>query len=112
MQNRWINEGQQTQIPHATYGDPMGNSRFSDRWIEDGSYLRFKTLTVSYEVPVNWIFLSGFTVWASANNLWTATKYLGADPEFSISNSILYQGIDAGLLSQGRSYFVGLKLNL
>jgi TonB-linked SusC/RagA family outer membrane protein len=112
MQNRWVSEGQQTLIPRSVYGDPMGNSRFSDRWIEDGSYLRFKTLTVAYEVPINWIFLSGFTVWASANNVWTYTKYLGSDPEFSISNSILYQGIDAGMLSQGKSYFVGLKLNL
>jgi TonB-linked SusC/RagA family outer membrane protein len=112
MQNRWISEGQQTSVPRMTYDDPMGNNRFSDRWIEDGSYLRFKTLTLAYEVPVNWIFLSGFTVWASANNLWTYSKYLGADPEFSISNSILYQGIDAGLLSQGRSYFIGLKLSL
>jgi TonB-linked SusC/RagA family outer membrane protein len=112
MQNRWVNEGQQTQIPRLSYLDPLGNSRFSDRWIEDGSYLRFKTLSIAYEVPINWIFLSGFTIWASANNLWTATKYLGTDPESSVSNSILYQGIDAGLLSQGRSYFVGLKLNL
>ena len=112
MQNRWINEGQQTSIPKALYGDPMGNSRFSDRWIEDGSYLRFKTLTVSYDVPVKSIYLSGFTIWASAVNLCTFTKYLGPDPEFSISNSILYQGIDAGQLSQGRGYFMGLKLNL
>jgi TonB-linked SusC/RagA family outer membrane protein len=112
MQNRWFNEEQQTDIPRAAYGDPMGNSRFSDRWIEDGSYLRLKTLSLSYEAPVNSIFLSGFTVWISANNLWTTTKYLGVDPEFSAGNSILYQGIDAGMLAQGRSYFVGLKLNL
>jgi TonB-linked SusC/RagA family outer membrane protein len=112
MQNRWVSEGQRTSIPQSAYGDPMGNSRFSDRWIEDGSYLRLKSLSVAYTIPVNWIFLSGFTIWASANNLWTYSKYLGADPEFSISNSILYQGIDAGLLSQGRSYFIGLKLNL
>jgi TonB-linked SusC/RagA family outer membrane protein len=112
MQNRWFNEGQHTDIPRSEFGDPMGNSRFSDRWIEDGSYLRLKTISLSYEVPVNSIFLSGFTLWIAANNLWTATKYLGADPEFSVSNSILYQGIDAGMLAQGRSYFVGLKLNL
>ncbi|KAA6302764.1 MAG: TonB-dependent receptor SusC [Candidatus Ordinivivax streblomastigis] len=112
MQNRWMSEGQQTSIPKSSYSDPLGNSRFSNRWIEDGSYLRFKTLSVAYEVPVKWIFLSGFTIWASADNLWTYSKYLGVDPEFSINNSILYQGIDAGLLSQGRSYFIGLKLNL
>lgn len=112
MQNRWVNEGQHTLVPRVVYGDPMGNSRFSDRWIEDGSYLRFKTLSVSYDVPLNWMFLSGFTIWASANNLWTSTKYLGGDPEQSVNNSVLYQGIDTGLLSQGRSYFIGLKLNL
>lgn len=112
LQNRWVSEGQQTSIPKIAYSDPLGNGRFSDRWIEDGSYIRLKSLSIAYEVPLNWMFLSGFTIWASANNLWTYTKYLGNDPEFSVSNSILYQGIDAGLLSQGRSYFIGLKLNL
>lgn len=112
LQNRWVNEGQNTSIPKSSLNDVMGNSRFSDRWIEDGSYLRFKTLIFSYEVPVNTLFLKGVTVWMSANNLYTFTKYLGVDPEFSINNTVLYQGIDAGLLSQGRSYFVGLKLSL
>ena len=90
----------------------MGNSRFSDRWIEDGSYFRLKTLSLSYDIPVNSSFLQGITVWASANNLWTATKYLGSDPEFSNSGAVLYQGVDSGLLSQGRSYYLGVKLNL
>lgn len=112
LKSRWISEGQNTSFPKSSYGDMMGNNRFSDRWIEDGSYLRFKTLSVEYAVPVNSLFLSGFTVWASANNLFTLTKYLGADPECSIGNSVLYQGIDAGLLAQGKSFFVGLKLNL
>ena len=112
LQNRWVSEGQQTSIPRSSFGDVMGNNSFSDRWIEDGSYLRLKSLTLSYDVPVKSTFLSGFTIWASANNLLTFTKYLGADPEFSIGNSVLYQGIDAGLLPQGRSCFVGLKLNL
>ncbi len=112
MLNRWVTEGQRTQMPKNSYFDPMGNSRFSDRWIEDGSFLRFKTLTISYDVPINWIFLSGFTVWASANNLWTYTHYLGSDPEVSVSNNVYYQGIDAGWLPQSRSYFIGLKLNL
>lgn len=110
--NRWVSEGQKTSIPKSSYGDVMANGRFSDRWIEDGSYLRFKTLTLAYDVPVNFVFLSGFTISASVNNLLTFTKYLGVDPEFSVSNSVLYQGIDAGLLPQGKSFFVGLKLNL
>ncbi|HEY6913681.1 MAG TPA: SusC/RagA family TonB-linked outer membrane protein [Paludibacter sp.] len=112
LQNRWVNEGQVTSIPQSSYGDPMGNSRFSDRWIEDGSYLRFKSLTLSYDVAIKSTAISGLTIWGSVNNLFTFTKYLGVDPEFSISNSVTYQGIDAGLLPQGRSCFVGLKLNL
>ena len=90
----------------------MGNSRFSDRWIEDGSYLRLKNVTVSYTLPLNLTYLKGLTVWAAGGNLFTVTKYLGADPEFSSSNNILYQGIDRGLLGQGRTFTLGLKINL
>jgi hypothetical protein len=90
----------------------MGNSRFSDRWIEDGSYLRLKSLTLSYKLPINNTYIQGITIWGQANNLLTFTKYLGADPEFSMSNSVLSQGIDRGLLSQGRNFHVGVKINL
>lgn len=109
---RWTKEGQTTDVPRATVGDPMGNARFSDRWIEDGSYLKLKTLRLSYHCPLNLSWMQGFTVWAAANNLFTVTRYLGADPEVSSSNSPLYQGIDRGLLGHGRSYVLGLKIEL
>lgn len=110
----WRYEGQQTDYPRLAYGDPMGNNRFSDRWIEDGSYLRLKTLNISYKVPVpgSWTWLQGLTIWAQANNLLTFTKYLGSDPEFSIGNGVLYQGIDCGNIAQGRSFQCGVKINL
>lgn len=110
----WRYEGQQTDYPRLAYGDPMGNNRFSDRWIEDGSYLRLKTLNLSYKVPVpgSWTWLQGLTIWAQANNLLTFTKYLGSDPEFSIGNGVLYQGIDCGNIAQGRSFQCGVKINL
>lgn len=112
MLNRWTIDGQNTTMPRAVYGDPMGNSRFSDRWIEDGSYLRLKTVQLSYDIPVvsNW--LQGVTVWCAAENLLTLTKYLGNDPEFSVNNNVLYQGVDAGLVSQSRSFHLGVKVNL
>ena len=111
---RWRYEGQQATLPRAVYGDPKGNNRFSDRWIEDGSYLRLKTLNLSYRVPVpgTWTWLQGLTVWAEAQNLLTLTKYLGSDPEFSAGNSAFYQGIDTGAIAQGRSFMAGLKINL
>ena len=110
--NRWQAEGDVTDMPRAMYGDPKGNNRFSDRWIEDGSYLRLKDITLSYNVPVSAAWLQGLTVWCAGTNLLTLTKYLGSDPEFSFSNNVLYQGIDNGLLGQSRSFQVGVKINL
>lgn len=112
MVNRWTYEGQVTDIPKVTWDDPVGNSRFSDRWIEDASYLRLKSITLSYELPLNNPFIHGLTFWGQANNVFTLTKYLGADPEFSLSNSVLEQGIDRGLLANSRNFMFGIKINL
>ena len=112
MTNRWRYEGQQTDIPRIAYEDPQGNSRFSDRWIEDGSYLRLKTVRLSYKVPVNLSWLQGLSFWAEANNVFTLTHYLGSDPEFSVANKVLYQGIDAGNVALGRTFTFGMRINL
>ena len=112
MLHRWTYEGQNTDIPHATYGDQMGNSRFSDRWIEDGSYLRLKNVTLSYDIPISNTYLQGITIWAAGSNLFTLTRYLGSDPEFAQSNAVLGQGIDRGLLSLGRNFSLGVKIKL
>ena len=110
--NRWKTEGDVTDMPRATYGDPKGNNRFSDRWIEDGSYIRLKDLKLSYRVPVSASWLQGLTIWCAGSNLLTLTNYLGSDPEFSFSNNVLYQGIDNGMLGQSRSFHLGIKVNL
>lgn len=108
----WSVEGQHTDIPRLVYNDPMGNSRFSDRWIEDGSYLKLKNVMLTYKLPIMNEYIQGITVWASANNLFTLTKYLGPDPEVSCGNAVLMQGIDAGFLPSGRSFHLGVKINL
>lgn len=112
MNRAWMAEGQNTDIPRAEYKDPRGNSRFSDRWIEDGSYLKLKNVTVCYKLPITNEYIQGISVWAAANNLFTVTKYLGNDPEVTCSNNALFQGIDAGYLSSGRSFWLGVKVNL
>ena len=112
LNRRWMTEGQVTDIPKVVYGDPMGNSRFSDRWIEDGSYLKLKTVTLGYNVPIQNEYIQGISVWVAANNLYTFTKYLGNDPEITAGNSVLVQGIDAGYLNAGRSFTLGVKINL
>ena len=112
MVRRWQVEGQVTDIPQITFQDPMGNSRFSNRWIEDGSYLRLKSVTLSYDLPMNNEYLQGLQFWIQANNVFTWTKYLGTDPEFSMTSSVLGQGIDVGQLSQSRSIVAGIKIKL
>ena len=112
MAQRWTTEGQQTSIPRISYADPMGNSRFSDRWIEDGSYLRLRQVTLAYTLPITSTYLQGITIWGSAANLFTLTRYLGSDPDCTLSGSALAQGIDRGLLSSARSFSLGVKVNL
>ena len=112
MLAHWTTEGQTTDIPRISYGDPMGNARFSDRWIEDGSYLRLSNVTLSYSIPINNTYLQGITFWAAAYNLFTLTPYLGCDPDCGVSGSALLQGIDRGLLSSSRSLALGVKINL
>lgn len=112
LTGRWQVEGQVTDVPKITFQDPMGNSRFSDRWIEDGSYLRLKSVTLSYRLPLRSQFLQGLQFWIQGNNLFTATKYLGSDPECTVTSSVLGQGIDAGRIGQSRSIIAGVKIEL
>ncbi|SHF85329.1 TonB-linked outer membrane protein, SusC/RagA family [Bacteroides luti] len=112
VQNRWKYEGQNTNIPKAVFGDPMGNSRFSDRWIEDGSYLKLKNVQLSYDLPVKSGLFTGITIYAAAENLLTITNYKGYDPEICASTNPLGAGIDAFTTPQVRTFYVGLKIGL
>ncbi|KJD31627.1 membrane protein [Tamlana nanhaiensis] len=112
VNNRWVAEGQVTDVPRATWGDPLGNSDFSSRWIEDGSFLRFKTLMISYDIDVDFNTVKYIKVYATGNNLFTVTDYLGYDPEFSATSSIFGQGTDVGLMPQFTSFQLGLRLGL
>ena len=112
MNRRWQAEGQVTDMPRITFQDPMGNARFSDRWIEDGSYLRLKTVTLSYTLPLKSEYIQGLQFWVQGNNLLTFSRYLGSDPEFSMTTAVIGQGIDLGQLPQSRSIVAGVKINL
>lgn len=103
---RWMSDGQVTTVPRAVYGDPMNNSRFSDRWVEDASYLRMKELMVSYKFNL----FAGTTVFVAAENLFTSTDYLGLDPETMYSYDSSLRGFDYGKIAHPRSVKVGFKL--
>jgi TonB-linked SusC/RagA family outer membrane protein len=109
---RWQYEGHQTSVPKATWADPMGNTAFSDRWIEDGSYLRLKNLTLAYDVKKKVMGLSAIKVFATATNLFTLTKYLGYDPEFSYSQDLVNQGVDYANMPVSKQFMMGVKIGL
>lgn len=106
VSTRWTMDGQVTDMPKATYGDPMANSRFSDRWIEDASYLKLKEVMISYKLDL----LNGVTVYLSGENLFTVTKYLGLDPEFMYSYNPMLQGFDYAKIAHPRRIKFGFKI--
>jgi TonB-linked SusC/RagA family outer membrane protein len=110
--NRWRYEGDVSDFPKAVYNDPMDNARFSDRWIEDGSYIRLKSVVLSYDLNLKWKLIQNCIVFASGENLLTLTKYKGLDPEFSLGQNPLYYGIDACVVPQPRTLSIGIKLAL
>lgn len=110
--NRWKVDGQVTDVPKAALNDPMGNSRFSDRWIEDGSYFRLRTLSLAYNVPLKTKALKYAKIYATGNNLFVLTKYMGYDPEFNATGSIYTQGVDTTVEPQVRSFQLGVRVGL
>lgn len=106
---RWEGPGTSNTIPRAIFNDPNQNTRPSTRYIEDGSYLRIKTLTLGYTLPYQWtnkIKFSSIRVYLSCMNLYTFTKYSGFDPEVPVN------GIDYSVYPVTRTLSLGVNLNL
>lgn len=115
--NAWTPDATNTDVPRAVNGDPNQNSRTSNRFVEDGSYMRIKSLNIGYTLPEG--FLSTFAggairqlrIYASFQNLLTITNYTGYDPEIGARNeNSLVQGIDYGQYPQPRTIMGGLQL--
>ncbi|MCF8345806.1 MAG: SusC/RagA family TonB-linked outer membrane protein [Bacteroidales bacterium] len=110
--NRWQSEGDVTSVPRALWNDPIGNSDFSSRWIEDGSHIRLKSLTLRYSIPGNFLVFKNADFYVTAINLFTLDRYLGYDPEFSYSYDPMMQGIDYGQMPQSRRFVAGIRFGL
>lgn len=112
--NRWREQGDVTTYPRPIRNDPLGNeyNRVSDRWIEDGSYLRLKTVSLSYNVPtsiVRKLNIRRLKAYVTADNLITWTRYTAYDPDVS-SYSGLQLGVDDGSYPQSRTFIFGLNV--
>jgi TonB-linked SusC/RagA family outer membrane protein len=113
--DRWTAQGDQTDVPRASLGDPSGNSRMSSRWVEDGSYIRLKTLTLSYtlsKATVDKTFLRSLTVYVSGHNLLTWGTFQGYDPEFSTNTDVMNAGLYYAGIPQTRMYMAGIRFGL
>ena len=101
-------------IPRAIANDPNDNNRISDRYIEDGSYLRIKNITLGYTIPAHItrkLLIENMRVYTNIQNLYTFTKYTGYDPEIgaSTSNANVY-GLDNRRYPSPQNYTVGLNI--
>lgn len=106
--DRWTGEGTSNFMPRAVYGDPNQNCRVSDRFIENGSYLRVKNIMLAYSFPsrmLQKIHVHGLRLSLICENVATISKYSGFDPEVSIN------GIDQSRYPIPRTYSVGLNIN-
>jgi hypothetical protein len=101
-------------VPRAVWGDPNNNRRTSDRWVEDGSFMRLKNVVLSYGLPSNVVSrlkINSLRVFVQGQNLITRTNYSGFDPEvstFSITNTA--PGTDFLTFPQARTITFGLNV--
>ncbi|WP_198045131.1 SusC/RagA family TonB-linked outer membrane protein [Spirosoma montaniterrae] len=115
----WTPQNTNTDIPRATLSDPANNRRSSSFYVEDGSYLRLRSMQLGYTIPntlVKSLQLGGARVYVQGQNLLTFTRYTGYDPEIGRGGSptqaagLFGAGVDVGIYPQARSVFAGIDI--
>ncbi len=110
---RWRKEGDVTSVPRAMHGKNSAyNSLVSDRYVEDGSYLRMSYAQLSYAIKkkyLTWIGLNRISMYASINNPFVITKYSGVDPD--IAQGGYDPAIDRAQTPRSRSYTLGITVD-
>lgn len=113
--NAWTPENMETNIPRAVIDDPNQNARTSDRFLEDGSYLRLKTLQIGYSITNSFlesIKVQNARIYASADNIFTITDYSGYNPDIGRGGSVLDRGVDFGHIAYplSRTLMIGMDI--
>jgi hypothetical protein len=109
-----VNLAENPTLPRFSNGDGAGNARMSDRWIEDGSYLRIQNISLAYNLPKAWLSKAGIQrakIYFNAQNVWTFTKYSGYDPEIgSFNQSAGFSNVDCGRYPSPRVFTLGANI--
>lgn len=114
-ENRWTGPGSTNEYPRAIYSLHSHNSKNSTRYLEDGSYIRLRSMTLSYTFPQNLIRrigLKGLRVYAQGDNLLLFSRYSGWDPEVSKNMDPQFFGVDLYGVPQPRTFNFGINLSL
>jgi TonB-linked SusC/RagA family outer membrane protein len=113
--NFWTPANTNTNVPRPVIGDPNGNGRNSDRFIQSASYARIQTAQLGYSLPTSLLnkthALRSFRVYLSGQNLFTLTKYKGYDPDF-INDGTINRGFDYGSFPNPRTLLLGVQVGL
>lgn len=112
-ENRWTGPGSTNKYPRALNGD-INNTRNSDRWLEDGSFIRLRTLMLSYNFPtptLNKYHIKGLRTFLQADNLFLISNYPGWDPQVSNNMDPRFFSVDTFNVPQPRTFTVGLNAN-
>jgi len=116
---RWSPDNPSTTMPRAVAGDPNNNARFSDRWMEDGSFVRLKNMTIGYTVPSASLTkllknsISNIRIYVTGQNLLTSTSFSAWDPEFTSRQgnfNNMYRGVAESIYPQARTYLLGVQV--
>ena len=112
MVDYWTPQNTDTNIPRPVIGDPNGNNRVSDRFIEDGSYIKLQNIQLGYTIPLSEeLFIKRARVYLTGQNVWTISGYRGYDPDF-ISDGLFARGFARGSFPNPRTFAVGLEVEL
>ncbi|SHK85677.1 TonB-linked outer membrane protein, SusC/RagA family [Chitinophaga jiangningensis] len=112
VETRWTGPGTSNTTPRAIYN--LGYNIYnSSRWLENGSFLRLRSVSLGYNIPTSLLeraHISRLRIYAQADNLWLWTKYSGLDPEVNSNMDPRFLGEDNLILPQPRSFIIGLNL--
>jgi TonB-dependent starch-binding outer membrane protein SusC len=111
--NHWTPENRNTLVPRPVIADPNNNGRTSERWLQDGSYIRLQNVQLGYTVPTNLFNKKAFDrarVYVSGQNVFTITGYKGFDPDF-LNDGLFSRGFDGGSIPNPRTFMAGIQLS-
>ena len=108
--DRWSPENPNSNMPRA---NALGSNEYSSLYVEDGSFLKLKTISLGYNFPAQLLrkaFISSARIFVSAENIATITGYSGPDPEVSTRNSVLTPGFDWSAYPRSFNASIGVNL--